>query len=210
MNIHLFAAAIALISSTALRGADSPRLPSPWNHQDIGPVVVAGSASAAGDVFTLQGSLDVWGTNDSCHFAWQTLKGDGAIVARVQSVELSGHAKGGLMIRESLDSGSRQATMCVTPTDGSQFLVREATRGVTTSQKTGLNKGVMPYWLKLVRNGDQLTGYESVDGKHWTRTGTATLPLPDTVLLGLSASSHLKDKLCTVPFDHVKVMPGAE
>ena len=208
MNIHALAAAAAvLILSPTAHGADSASLPPPWNHQDIGAIVVRGDASAAGEVLTLRGSLDVWGTNDGCHFAWQTLKGDGILIARVQSVELSGHAKGGLMIRESLDAGSRQATMCVTPTDGSQFLVREITNGKTTSQKTGLNKGLMPYWLKLVRKGDQITGFESANGNDWTQTGTATLHLPDTVLIGLTASSHLKDKLCAVPFDHVKLTP---
>lgn len=196
---------IVAVPVALLRAADAPALPTPWQHQDIGAVTVAGSASAAGDVFTLKGTLDIWGMTDGCHFAWRTLTGDGAIVARVLSVELSGHAKGGLAIRESLDAGSRHATMAVTPADGSQFLVRAETGAVTTVQKTGLNKGTMPYWLKLVRAGDQLTGFESTDGKTWTQTGTATVKLPATVHIGLVASSHQKDKLCTVPFDHVTV-----
>jgi len=211
MKPNSFALALLFVASIPLvRAADSPALPSPWQHQDIGAVQVAGSATAAEGVFTLKGTLDIWGTNDGFQFAWQTLKGNGTIIARVQSVALSGHAKGGLMIRESLEAGSRQATMCDTPTDGCQFLVRAETGGVTTVQKTGLNKGALPYWLKLVRAGDQLTGYESADGKTWTQTGTTKLKLPETVLIGLTASSHLKDKLCAVPFDHVTVTQGAK
>ena len=211
MKLHSLASALVVLGLIVpVRAADAPALPSPWQHQDIGAVTLAGSASAAGDVFTLKGTLDIWGMSDGCHFAWQTLKGDGSIVARVLSVELSGHAKGALAIRESVDAGSRHATMCVTPTDGSQFLVRAETGAITTVQKTGLNKGTMPYWLKLVRAGDQLTGYESTDGKEWTQTGTTMLKLPESVLIGLTASSHLKDTLCTVPFDHVTVTPGAK
>lgn len=193
------------------RAAESPTaaLPSPWQHQDIGAAPLAGSASAAKGVFTLKGTLDIWGPSDGCHFAWQKLKGDGAIVARVLSIELSGHSKGGVAIRESLAAGSRHATMVDTPTDGTQFLVRAETDAITTSQKTGLGRGTMPYWVKLVRAGDTLTGYESTDGKTWTQSGTATLKLPETVLIGLVASSHQKDKLGGSALDHVTVTKGA-
>ncbi len=211
MKLHSLALAlIVAFSITLVRAADSPALPSPWQHQDIGAVTVAGSASATDDVFILKGTLDIWGKSDGCHFAWQTLQGDGAIVARVLSVELSGHAKGGVAIRESLDAGSRHATMVDTPTDGCQFLVRAETGGVTTVQRTDLHRATMPYWLKLVRNGDQLTGYESTDGNDWAQTGTTTVKLPETVLIGLVASSHQKEKLCTVPFDHVSVTKSSK
>ncbi len=193
-----------------VRAADPPKLPSPWQHQDIGNVTVPGEASFADGVFTLKGTLDIWGKADGCQFAWQTINGDVTIVARIQSVELSGHSKGGLAIRESTDAGSRHATMVDTPADGCQFLVRAETNDVTTVQRTDLNMGTMPYWVKLVRSGDQLTGYESLDGKDWKQTGTATVKLPETILVGMVASSHLKDTLCTVPLDHVTVTKGAK
>lgn len=199
---------LGMISAFALgRAADSSAaaLPSPWKHQDVGTVPLAGNASAAGGVYTLRGALDIWGTNDGFHFAWQPLKGDGAIVARVVAVELSGHSKGGVAMRESLDAGSRHATMIDTPTDGTQFLVRAETGAITTSKKTGLNKGTMPYWVQLVRAGDQFTGYESADGQTWTQSGSATLKLPETVFVGLVASSHQKDNLGGSTLDHVKV-----
>ena len=47
------------------------------------------------------------------------------------------------------------------PTDGCQFLVRAETGGVTTVQRTDLNKALMPYWLKLVRAGDLLVVNDS-------------------------------------------------
>jgi len=202
---------IGLIAfSLAVPLATSADLPSPWQHKDVGAVTVAGSANSAGGVITLKGTLDIWGTNDGCHFAWQPLKGDGEIVTRVLSVEpTQNHAKGGVAIRESLEAGSRHATMVDTPTDGTQFLVREETGGKTTSQKTSLNKGAMPYWVKLVRSGDTFTGYESVDGKEWVQTGSATMKLADTVYIGLVASSHLQDKMCACVFDNVTVVANS-
>jgi len=191
--------------------ADSSELPLPWQHKDIGTVTVTGSASAADGVITLKGTLDIWGTNDGCHFAWQPLKGDGEIVARVLSVEeTQNHAKGGVTIRESLAADARHATMVDTPMDGTQFLVREESGGKTTVQRTDLNKGTMPYWVKLVRAGDKLSGYESVDGRKWVQTGSATLKLPETVYIGLVASSHLKDRLCTAAFDKVTITTNSK
>ena len=201
---------LLLISVGIVSAADPAQLPSPWQRQDIGEMMVSGSAHYADGVFTLKGTLDIWGKADGCQFAWQAVKGDVTIIARVLSVELSGHSKGGLAIRASVDADSRHATMVDTPTDGCQFLVRAETGDVTTVQRTDLHKGKMPYWVKLVRVGDQLTGYESVDGKEWHQTGTANVKLPETILVGLVASSHLKDTLCTVPLDHVTVTKGTK
>src|SRR5262245_61052149 len=102
-----------------VQSVHSAELSLPWQHKDIGAVTVAGDASEVGDVFTLKGTLDIWGTSDGCHFVWRPLKGDGEIVARVLSVEQTqNHAKGGIAIRESLEAGARHATMVDTPTDG--------------------------------------------------------------------------------------------
>jgi ABC-type transport system involved in multi-copper enzyme maturation permease subunit len=47
-----------------------------------------------------------------------------------------------------------------------------------------------PRWLRLTRSGDTITGYDSADGAHWTRVGTATLTgLPSTAQAGLFAAS---------------------
>ena len=206
MKHRLLCAAFCFACVVLARAAAAADLPAPWQHQDIGAVTVAGRASAADGVFTLQGTLDIWGTSDGCHFAWQKLAGDCVIVARVLSVEnTQGHAKGGVAIRESLAADAKQASMVDTPADGTQFLVREEIGGKTTSQKTALNKGTMPYWVKLVREGDKFTGYESIDGRDWKQTGTATLKMSDEVYVGLVASSHVKDKLCAAALDNVSI-----
>ncbi len=47
-----------------------------------------------------------------------------------------------------------------------------------------------PRWLRLTRSGDTITGYESADGTHWTKVGTAVLTgLPATVQTGMFAAS---------------------
>jgi ABC-type transport system involved in multi-copper enzyme maturation permease subunit len=49
-----------------------------------------------------------------------------------------------------------------------------------------------PRWLRLTRNGDTITGYDSADGRHWSLVGTAQLPgLPQTVQAGMFATSPI-------------------
>jgi ABC-type transport system involved in multi-copper enzyme maturation permease subunit len=45
-------------------------------------------------------------------------------------------------------------------------------------------------WLRLTRSGDTITGYDSADGRHWAKIGTASLAgLPPTVQAGLFVTS---------------------
>ena len=54
----------------------------------------------------------------------------------------------------------------------------------------GLPSQAAPQWLRLTRSGDTITGYDSADGTHWTRVGTAHLAgLPGTVQAGLFVAS---------------------
>ena len=216
----LVPALLVVATISQIRAADSPALPSPWKHQDIGAVTVAGSAGAADGVFTLKGTLDIWGTNDGFHFAWQPVQGDVVLVARVTSMDNPGkvdHAKASLCLRESLDGGSRCVTQCITPVDGTQFTYRATTNekaarifpdGVTS--KPSVPKGAFPCWLKLVRRGNEFSGYESLDGETWLLTGTIKLDLKADAFIGIASSSHTKDTLTTSVFDHVKLSkPGA-
>ena len=190
------------------RAAETSGLPPPWQHQDVGAVTVAGSASAAKGVFTLSGTLDIWGQSDGCHFVWQTLKGDGVIIARVLSIERTHyHAKGGLAMRESLLGDGRHVSWVGTPADGTQLLVREEPGAATKlKKKADINKASLPVWLKLVREGDTFTGFQSTDGNAWTQTDSLTIKLSETLHVGLVASSHQKDKVGTATFDQIAVI----
>jgi ABC-type transport system involved in multi-copper enzyme maturation permease subunit len=51
-----------------------------------------------------------------------------------------------------------------------------------------------PRWLRLVRHGRTITGYDSADGAHWTLVAAATLPrLTSTVQAGLFAAGSSYD-----------------
>jgi hypothetical protein len=186
--------------------SSASELQAPWSHQDIGDVAVKGDASQDDGLYTVTGTLDIWNKADGFHFVYRPMEGDGQIVARVTACQnTNGHAKAGVMIRESLGADARHATIVVTAVDGTQFLKRKETGDVTTVSKTGRDRGMFPYWVKLVRAGDTFNAYESGDGKDWTLVGTDTVKMGPKVHVGLVSSSHQKTVTNTSKLDHVTI-----
>jgi hypothetical protein len=147
---------------------------------------------------------------DEFRFVYKRLTGDGTIIARVDSITNANvWAKGGVMIRESLDWASRHASVFVTPGQGVAFQRRLSSNaaGVSTSQ-AGI---VAPHWVKLTRMGDLMTAQHSVDGVTWTDvTSTAgassdTVVLGNPVYVGLALTSHATGVACTAEFSNVQM-----
>ena len=88
-------------------------LPPGWSDTDVGSVGVAGATTYNGGTFAVVGSgSDIWGTADAFHYAYKPLTGDGVVVARVATVQnTNAWTKAGVMIRETLDPASAQASM---------------------------------------------------------------------------------------------------
>src|SRR5205085_2523687 len=124
-------------------------LPSPWNHQDIGAVGASGGASASGGVFTVRGAgADIWGAADAFHYAYQSLSGDGQIVARVTAVERTADwSKAGVMMRASTAANSAYAFMLLSGAGNVSFQRRLATGGSATA--TSSTAGTSPLWVRL-------------------------------------------------------------
>jgi ABC-type transport system involved in multi-copper enzyme maturation permease subunit len=135
---------------------------------------------------------------DAFYFAHQPVTGNGTITAQVTS--LTGQVsvvpagevadgpggqpwfKAGIIIKASMSQGSAYAAMMVTGSHGvrMQWDYVNDTPGLT-----GDVSAAAPRWLRLLRDGATVTGYDSADGTHWTLVGTATLPgLAATVQAG--------------------------
>jgi len=137
---------------------------------------------------------------DDFYFVHQSLDGNGSITARVVSLtgsiaaELPGvprgpqpWAKAGIIIKATTTPGSAYAAVVATPGHGVRM------QWNYTNDDAGLSGAVSaasPRWLRLTRSGDTITGYDSADGSHWTRIGTATLArLPQAVQAGMFVAS---------------------
>jgi ABC-type transport system involved in multi-copper enzyme maturation permease subunit len=209
----------------------------------IGVIVGALAIAAFALVPSQQGSCNVAGctvpvgpggeeVSDSFYFVHQLLRSNGSITVRVTSltgqipvVTQSGGmraglvpwAKAGIIIKASATAGSAYAAMMVTGSHGvrMQYDFTQDVPGLP-----GAVSAASPRWLRLTRSGDTITGYDSTDGTHWARVGTATLAgLPPAAQVGLfttspqyvqtslgEASISGGPSLATGVFDHVSLI----
>ena len=180
---------------------------------------------------------------DTFYFVHQPLAGNGTITVQVTSLTgkhatgngptavqagsqpganfvhgLVPWAKAGIIIKNGTRPGSAYAAMMVTGAHGVRMQYNY------TGDLAGLPGSVTasaPRWLRLVRSGDTITGYDSADGSDWTQVGSTTLVgLPKTVQIGLfsTAPGYVKispffggasvqdgPSLATATFDQVKL-----
>ena len=179
-------------------------LPAGWTSADIGtPGIAGGAAFNSGDAtWTVRGGGgDIYGTSDQFQYAMQDFAADGALVARVTSMEnTSASAKSGVMMRSSTGTGSRYAFVFATP-GGVFFQTRTATSAAATT--VGSAAITVPVWLKLTRSGTTYIGWWSTDGATWTTLGTQTLTMSGTPKAGLAVTAHDDAKLNTSTFANV-------
>ncbi|UCE49318.1 MAG: LamG domain-containing protein [Phycisphaerales bacterium] len=157
--------------------------------------------------FTLTAAgADVWGTADQFHFAYKTLTGPGSIIARVDSVQNTHPwAKAGVMIRETLDPGSKHAFAVVSGASGVAFQGRTD----TGSSSFGTTEAgiAAPHWVKVERDvGGNFTVTHSTNGSSWVPVGDAVpmnIPMTSNVYVGLALASHDATTTCQAKFSNV-------
>ncbi|MFS2018942.1 alginate lyase family protein, partial [Massilia sp. CT11-108] len=182
---------------------------------DIGGAAPAGSATYADGKWTVKGGgAEIWGGNDSCHFAYQALTGDGAIIAKVESLQnTSPSAKAGVMMRTSLAKGAPRAWMAIT----NRIQAEQNMQNLAVYGGNNYGNKVLPiasstasYWVKLERIGNMITGYLSPDGTNWAATDIGRIdgPLPDTIYAGLVVASVANGTLNTSTFSNVQITGG--
>jgi regulation of enolase protein 1 (concanavalin A-like superfamily) len=178
---------------------------SPWEDEDVGSVNVAGSTTFNFNAVTVRGAgVDIWGTADGFHFVYQTLAGNGEIVARVDSLQVTNEwAKAGVMLREALSGGSSHASAFVTGTQGIVFQRRSVPGGSSTS--TGGSTSAAPRWIRIARAGSTFTASESSNGTTWTVVGSQTITMAPTLYVGLAVTSHSPGVLTTATFSNITV-----
>src|ERR1700761_427334 len=136
-------------------------LPGGWSDADIGSPGVAGNATFANGSWTVSGGgADIWNAADQFNFASQTFLCDGAIVAKVNTVQNTDPwAKGGVMMRNDTTAGSINVALAITAGNGIIFQWRDTADGQSASVNIpGL---AAPVWLALTRSVDNFNAYYS-------------------------------------------------
>jgi hypothetical protein len=154
---------------------------------------------------------DIWNSADEFHIAYKMLTGAGSIVAKVLSVDNTDPwAKAGVMIRESLDPGSKFAAVYITPGNGCRFQARMNTATDATSDTSVVSTEqtaiTAPYWVKLERDiGGNFRGYYSADGSSWTQMtwNPQYITMSANVYIGLAFTSHNTAQIGQAVFSNV-------
>ncbi len=175
-----------------------------WSSGDVGTAngnaVYPPCNAQAQDVFTLEATGFSTSSSDKLHAVYQTLCGNGEITARVLNVSGGGWA--GIMLRETLDPGSKKVAL-KTQLNNS---IRREIRTMTNGAASNLNF-IRPQhiWLRLARNGSNFVGYTSPDGVNWTFAFTATISMNGCIYAGLFAESINNAVTTTATFDQVSI-----
>jgi hypothetical protein len=155
---------------------------------------------------------DIWDDADEFHYAFKTLTGAGTIEAQVLSVDNTDPwAKAGVMIRETLDPGSKFTAVYITPGNGCRFQARTDTDIAATSDTSMATAEQIaitaPYWVKLER---EVTGsfraYYSSNGTDWQMiVWRPNLSMTSNVYVGLAVTSHNAGLTCEGKFSNVTI-----
>ena len=184
----------------------------PWASATLGVNGINGLArfNAATNVYSIYaGGGDIWAALDGMHYVYEPITGDGSIVARVAGVaNTNARARAGVMFRESLAPDSPNA-FAYWSAGKITALQRRTTAGAMTVATAGPVANVLaPYWVRLDRAGDTFTAYQSKDGVSWTYLATDTVPMAETVYVGLAATSVHQTMTGLSTVDNVTVVAG--
>jgi len=157
--------------------------------------------------------VDIAGTADQFHYAYKTLIGVGSIEARVLSVgDTDQWAKAGVMIRETLDAGSKFAAVYITPGMGCRFQMRSDTdisvtsdTSIATGEQTAITA---PYWVKLERDVvGNFKAYYSSNGTSWQAMvwNPQNISMGTKVHIGLALSAHNANATCEAQYSNVRM-----
>jgi hypothetical protein len=191
-------------------------------HQDIGGVAAPGSVTfdnSSGAYTVNSSSFDIWDVSDSFQYVYKPLTGDGEIDVRVVNVGPTDFwAKAGIMMRESLRANSRNAFTFETPNlngfDHNEpvFQWRSDPGGFSSdSGNHVMHEPPAPIWLRLVRQGNNFSGYWALDNNgvrqgNWNQLGsTITINMASTIYVGLAVTGQGGNANTSI-FDHLSFM----
>ncbi|UCD50118.1 MAG: discoidin domain-containing protein, partial [Phycisphaerales bacterium] len=168
---------------------------------------------ADGSILMGAAGTDIWNASDQFRYAFQPLNGDGAIVARVDSlVDTDPWAKAGVMIRFDSGAGAKNAMAYVTPDGRVGWQYRELPSGDTSSTRSDPGAVTLPHWLRLSREGNVITAAHSSDGVTWEpmvetanpdEPSSLTISMDSTALVGLALTSHSAGNVTSAEFSGV-------
>ncbi|MFZ6013005.1 MAG: GEVED domain-containing protein, partial [Bacteroidota bacterium] len=186
------------------------------NIKKTSEVIFLGNNSSYGQIYPHKGTVivqgtgsDIQGAEDSFNFAWRQLTGNFEIVAKLVSLQgnIDPWAKAGLMMRETLNSSSKNIFFGMASKNMDVYQRRNSNSGQTTvSPRFNYSEfDNKPIWLKMKRVDNTIYTEFSSDGVTWRAYRSEAVAMDCNVFVGLAVTAHNTKWKCTAAFDEVKV-----
>lgn len=180
-------------------------LPSGWTHNNVGGATGDAGFDPCEEKFFVESNGYSHPLTDKIHYAYDYVCGNTEIIARVVSVDPHGFA--GVMIRESLDAGSRKVAL---RTQLSNFVHRDVRTMPNGYQQTQQLFRPMHTWLKITRTGNMFMGYTSTNGSSWQFAFFTSVSMNSCVQIGLFAEGPIDNTITRACFDNVTINGGIQ
>lgn len=150
---------------------------------------------------------DIWDSQDDFRFLYVEMSGDFSVSVRID--DPAGQwphswSKAGIMVRQDLTPGSRDVYLVATRDNGVAFQWRDRANlpASWTEESEPASPILYPIWLRIVRNGNEFTGWWSDDGTTWQHPSfnTHSLAMTNPVTVGICLTSHVSGVLATATF----------
>lgn len=190
MKLHPLCFMLSLaLASTALSADDA--VGQFAHHADIGQPAIGGATSydSSTQHYRMAASgTNIWGASDQFQFAWNQMRGDFIVRARVAFLGQGGdpHRKYGWMARASLEADAPYVDACVHGDGLASIQYRTTKGGETAEVKLKLTGGDV---VQLERRGDTWI-FSSARYGEMFESAELTLPLGDDLAVGLFLCAH--------------------
>ncbi len=180
-----------------------------WSDADIGSTL-PGSSNKSGGTMTVVGNGSTLWSSDNFHYTYQQVSGNFLATLKINwGPDLAAYSSGGLMVRDNLSTDSADVIAVKSRSYGLRFGYRaENGGGGLSSYASNTNNGALPQWVRMVRSGDTIATYYSLDGASWTYAGSATADLGEDVYIGMAVSSYSSSSTDDANFDDFLFCPG--
>lgn len=195
--------------------ADSGSYILPWRKMDISARSIVklpfyGNTTLKDSTLTVVGSgTGIKGIADQFQYAFQKLVDDGYIETQLTSLdEVNTLCQAGLMFRENLEQNSANIYLSLSAAQGLVLSARDSAGLATTNLVTNAAINTFPYWLRMVRTGDNFVALVSTDRQNWTEVGSKVIKMNRLIYAGVAVSGKNGNIVTTAVFDKTKISQG--
>ena len=178
------------------------------NAADVGNPAIQGATeynAATGEYRITGAGANMWAREDQFQYVWREMTGNFTVSASLKFLGTgAAHRKGGIVVREGLDTDSKYAAVMVHG-DGMPALQWRSNKGEITNTFNLPFDGPGEFNIKLVRTGVRIFLFVGKNGAEPKEVVHTEVSFQGPVLVGLGVTSHDPKAKDTLVFSKVRV-----